>query len=394
MDDDIIITGAGPAGLSLACSLAGHGLSVTLVERQSAGVLEAPPFDGREIALTHRSVDILNDLSAWDDLAPVAAPMRAARVLNGRSSFALGFEGRGADGTMGWLVPNHAIRRALHRAAIAKPDVRILAEAEVSGVETTDAGVTVRLRDGRALRGRLLVAADSRFSQVRDMLGIAARVHRLGRSMMVCRMEHERDHDRVATEWFDHHQTLALLPLHGRMSSAVVTLPTREAAALMALDDAAFEAEITRRFAGRMGRMRLAGTRHLYPLAITWARRFAARRAALAGDAAVGMHPVTAHGFNLGLMGQRTLAREVLRAVRRHGDPGRDGALRRYEMRHRLASRPLYDATNAIVALYTREDAVARVARPAVLRLSQGLPFVRRGVGALLAPRHAPGLIP
>lgn len=388
MQDDIIIVGAGPAGLSLANSLAGHGLSIALVERQSLEQLEDPAFDGREIALTHRSVGILNGLSVWPELAAEAAPMREARVLNGASPFALTFDsGEAIEGLLGWLVPNHAIRRALYRAVLSRPDVRIVTGAEAAAVHTGASGAELRLRDGRSLRGRLLVAADSRMSAVRDMLDISAHIRRTGRAMLVCRMEHDGDHARTATEWFDHGQTLALLPLNGRMSSAVITLPSHEAERLMALDTEAFEAEMERRFAHRMGRMRLASSRHLYPLTITWSRHFAATRAALVGDAAVGMHPVTAHGFNLGLLGQHGLARQVLRAARRGGDPGAEGPLKRYEALHRLACRPLYDATNALVALYTRESPAARLARPAVLRLGQRLPLARRGIGALLAQR-------
>ena len=55
--------------------------------------------------------------------------------------------------------------------------------------------------------------------------------------------------------------------------------------------------------------MRLMGERHSYPLMAVHASSFFANRCALIGDAAVGMHPVTAHGFNLGLRGQATLAR-------------------------------------------------------------------------------------
>jgi ubiquinone biosynthesis UbiH/UbiF/VisC/COQ6 family hydroxylase len=389
MESDIVIVGAGPAGLSLAASLSGNGYAITLVERQSIDQLADPPFDGREIALTHRSVRILDELSVWDALADRdAVPLREAQVLNGRSSFVLGIEPPARiEGLLGWLVPNHCIRRELHRVVAELPDVQILTGAEVADVRPDAARVEVVLRDGRVLRPGLLVGADSRMSSIRDMLGIGARVDRTGRSMLVCRMEHERDHRRTATEWFDHHQTLALLPLAGRTSSAVITLPSHEAEELAALKAAAFEMEVTRRFAGRMGRMRLASTRHLYPLAVTWSRRFISGRAALVGDAAVGMHPVTAHGFNLGLLGQHGLARELLRGIGRKRDPGSAAALARYERLHRLACRPIYEATNALVGLYTREGPVSRAARSILLRTAQQMPIVRRGVGALLAQR-------
>ncbi|MCK4713636.1 MAG: FAD-dependent oxidoreductase, partial [Marinosulfonomonas sp.] len=50
---DIVIIGAGPAGLSLARSLSGSGLQIAIVEMQSKAVLANPPEDGRDIALTH-----------------------------------------------------------------------------------------------------------------------------------------------------------------------------------------------------------------------------------------------------------------------------------------------------------------------------------------------------
>ena len=54
--------------------------------------------------------------------------------------------------------------------------------------------------------------------------------------------------------------------------------------------------------------MELISERHPYPLVAVHARKLIATRYALIGDAAVGMHPVTAHGFNLGLRGQHQLA--------------------------------------------------------------------------------------
>lgn len=91
MDHDIIIVGAGPAGLALARSLRGAELDIALLERQSREDLADPAYDGREIALTHRSVRILEELGAWANIAE-AHPLVSAQVLNGGSPLALTFE--------------------------------------------------------------------------------------------------------------------------------------------------------------------------------------------------------------------------------------------------------------------------------------------------------------
>jgi ubiquinone biosynthesis UbiH/UbiF/VisC/COQ6 family hydroxylase len=383
MTHDVVVVGAGPAGLAFAAALADTDLRVAVVERQPLEALAHPLPDGREIALTQRSVRELRELGAWHRIdAQGIAPLREAHVLNGKSAFALSF-GAGHVERLGHLVSNHLIRQALFEVVDGLAGVDILGGHAVHSIERGPHRVVVRLDDGEALQARLVVGADSRFSFVRQQLGIGAEVNRLGRAMLVCRVAHDRDHGGIATEWFDHGQTIAMLPLNGRKSSAVITLSSAEIDRLAALDHEALGAELTHRYQGRLGRMNVIGQPHVYPLATTYARHFAASRAALIGDAAVGMHPVTAHGFNLGLTSACTLAGLIRDAAARGRDIGASSLLRRYEAAHRLASWPIYTATNAIVGLYTAEHPSAHLARHAALRTAS-LPFISKSISRLL----------
>ncbi len=383
---DVIIIGGGPAGLAFARSLAGCGLDIVIIERQPLEALADPAFDGREIALTHRSAGIMAALGAWDRIDPAEiAPLRKAVVLNGGSPFALSFggEGEGQD-RLGHLVPNHLIRRSLFQSVAGQEGLSLITGQAVTEVRADRDQGLVRLADGRCLTGRLLVGADSRFSDVRGRLGIGAEINRLGRSMMVCRVEHDGDHGGVATEWFEHGHTMAMLPLNGRLSSAVLTLPTAAMDQLMRLSPAALGQDLTQRYRERLGGMRPVSAPYVYPLATTYSHNFVGTRAALIGDAAVGMHPVTAHGFNFGLQGQETLAGLIREAAEKGRDIAAPLLLRRYEMQHRLATKPLYTATNLIVGLYTDERLPQRLVRHAALRAAAGLPLIRQGVTRLL----------
>lgn len=382
MHHDVIIIGAGPAGLCLAKALCDLDLKVALVERQARAAIAEPAFDGREIALTHASIRQLRDLGIWQHLPDDAAsPLRAARVMEGDCLHDMRIDAALAGKSeLGMLVPNQRIREAAWKAVGDMPGLDFFDGARVHAVRTTDDHACVTLGDGLRLEAPLLVAADSRFSETRRAMGIGADQYDFGKSMLVCRMHHEQPHQGVAWEWFGHGQTLALLPLQEHQASVVVTLPDSAARRLAALDVDAFAHEMEQRYGHRLGHMRLESSRHVYPLVGVYARRFVARRFALAGDAAVGMHPVTAHGFNLGLASVERLADLAATAIAQGRDLGDPFGLARYQRRHRRGSWPLFQATRAIVGLYTDERAPARWLRGAALRASGALAPFRRVV--------------
>lgn len=406
MEFDILVTGAGPAGLCLARALRGSGLRVALVDTQPRKALAEAAFDGREIALTHHSRAILQRLGVWPRIPEQhISPLRDALVMNGapgpaQARMRIGHE-HGGEPQLGFLVGNWQIRRAAFAAAMApagadgEPPV-LFDACQVVRVGTSGPGeadgslAEAELQDGRRLRARLLVAADSRHSATRRAMGIAADLHDYGRSMLLCAMTHEQPHGHAAWEWFGHGQTLALLPMNpcpdsGRhRASVVLTLPHHGIETLAALPETGFEQAIGERFGHQLGPMRLASTRHVYPLVGVLPRRLVARRFAAVGDAAVGMHPVTAHGFNLGLRSIDALSEGVVRACQRGLDVADAAMLRRYERTHQGASRGLFMATHAVATLYTREDPAARLLRQAMIGLGERLAPFKRAVAASL----------
>lgn len=396
MNYDVIVIGAGPAGQSLACALSGSGLRIALVEKQAESDISEPEYDGREIALTHLSVKILRKLGVWDGkMAEHATPMLGARVIDGNSSHTLDFERPDQQlEALGYMISNHWIRYHLFQRTKTLENVELICEQSVTDVKTTQNQGTVRLSDGRELNAPLVIAADSRFSQVRRMMGIPAEMNDFARVAIVCRMSHQQPHHQLAWECFHYGRTLAVLPLAGNESSVVITLPAQLASGVTEMDEQAFNADIQQRFGNRLGEMQLVSERYAYPLVGVHAKRFIAQRFALLGDAAVGMHPVTAHGFNLGLRGSDTLAGEISKACTAGQDLGDNKVLRTYQRKHMLVTRPLYHGTNSIVGLFTNDRLPAKAVRKAVLHFSNRLPPLKRAISSMLTETHPRKLLP
>ena len=384
MSYDIIIIGAGPAGLSFALSLADTGLRIALIEKQAEEQLAAPEFDGRDIALTHLSVQILTKLGIWARFEPDdRPPIKAARVLDGTSPYCLNFDPHSVD-PLGFIVSNHVIRKTLFDAVKTLDNVELMANLTVTSVATSDIVASVVLSDGQTLESRLVVAADSRFSETRRMLGISAYMHDFGRVCIVCRMQHEKPHEGIAYECFHYGRTLAVLPLSGHCSSIVITAPMDQRDSIMDMDEAQFGCDIRQRFNSRYGDMTLTSKRFAYPLVGVHASKFHAQRFALIGDAAVGMHPVTAHGYNLGLSGQDILANEIASAATRQSDIGATILLKKYERKHMRSTKPMFYGTNEIVKFFTDDRVPAKFARRVALRLANNIPPIKRVIQSKL----------
>ncbi len=384
---DVVIIGAGPAGLCFAKSLADSGLQVVVLERQSESSLASPAFDGREIALTHHSAELMRELGLWSHISPGAiSPLRDARVFNGTSLFSMDIGHRDTQKTeLGYLISNHLIREAAYQAANSSPAISIKSKVEVTNIKTDADSARVTLNTGETIQAKLLIGADSRFSETRRAMGIAADMHDFGKTMMVCVMEHPVSHEHTAWEWFDYGQTLALLPMNGSRSSVVITLSPDEMNPLMKMDEVDFNREVSARFKHRLGAMRLVSTRHAYPLVTVYSKRLIGQRFALVGDAAVGMHPVTAHGFNFGLKGIATLSAEIKSAISAGKDIAADNLLLRYEQKHRRDTRPLFIATHAIAKIYGSNSPPARLLRAGALRIGNRITPFKRAVAGFLA---------
>jgi ubiquinone biosynthesis UbiH/UbiF/VisC/COQ6 family hydroxylase len=369
---DVIIIGAGPAGLSFARSLKDSHLNVLVIEKTPLENIAEPEPDGREIALTHLSLKLMSAQNTWQRLPEESVSLiKAARVFNGDSSYPLAFDNKKDSlEALGYLVPNYQIRKAIYDEVVTQDNVEIIAGVGVSDINTNSETAIVTLENGDSYESAIAVASDSRFSETRRRMGIPAQMKDFSRTAIVCRMEHEQPHNSTAYECFFYGRTMAILPMNGNVSSVVITISSTVANTLMAMSEEEFNQDVQSHFHSRFGKMTLLDKRHAYPLVAVHASRFYANRFAVIGDAAVGMHPVTAHGFNLGLQGQDILAKEINNALARGKDIGSSEVLKRYNFKHQQATRPLYHGTNGIVGLFTSESMPAKLARKATLKIA------------------------
>ena len=331
---DVLIIGGGLVGASLAIALEGLGLDVGLVEATPAGALPAV-FDQRNLSFAEATVNALDALGVLPLLrAPTGSIRRihASRAGDfGRVRLEAKAHGREEFGR---VVVARDFGEALEARLLQLPRLVRYRPARFIGLASDVDGLRrVRIADAqgeRELSTRLLVAADGTRSGVREALGIHAREHDYGQTLLVARLRTQRPPDGTAYERLTAHGPTALLPRGDGHYGLVHGVPSEQAEAVAQMDDGAFLARVQDAFGWRAGRFLAVGTRSVYPIVGCVADALVAPRAVLVGNAAQTLHPLGAQGFNLGLRDALTLA-ECIAA--HPADAGDDVVLRSYAAR-------------------------------------------------------------
>ncbi len=338
---DIVISGAGPAGLTLAVLLGRAGFKVVLVdaEKPAEADYEEKP-SGRTAALLTGSVNILKATGIWNTLEGKATPLQTMRIVDdsqpGTPQVKVEFKASDIGHTeFGFNVPNAVLKSALIARLKTVPSVTHLAPAKLKDYKIEKQKVVATLEDGTVLRASLIIGTDGRGSVVRSVAGIDAKKHDYEQMAMTCLIEHTKPHHFTSTEFHRPGGPFTLVPMPGNVSSVVWVEKTEDAKKFLKLKKQEYEQAIQDRSCGLVGTITLKSTPESWPLMLLSSEKLIGERAALAAEAAHVISPIGAQGLNLSLRDVATLAETIVDAARLGEDIGAQSVLMRYERRRR-----------------------------------------------------------
>jgi 2-octaprenyl-6-methoxyphenol hydroxylase len=385
---DVVIIGAGHAGLWLGAGLARAGLAVRVVDPDPPTVAADISPDGRALALLGGSRAVGERLGLWSALAGIAQPVTRVEVTDsvGGSGVLYTPAELGVE-TFAWGVENRPLRAALAGGFLAAAGAPAWVCGRLAGLGRDTGSVTVTLDDDTRLRAALVVGADGRGSRLRHLLRIPVGRLGYGQAALALVVGHSLQHESTVRERLRPSGPLALLPLRGDRCGVTWVEAEAEARRLAALPPNELLAILDREIGGVLGELRLTSPVAVWPLGAQHAHRYVAARAALIGDAAHGVHPIHAQGFNMGVADIGVLAGLLVDTHARGRDLGAPSLLLAYERARWWDNERRLRLTDGLNRLFSTDLAPARLVRGAMLRALDTIPplkalAVREGMRA------------
>lgn len=385
---DLLIVGGGHAGLWLGAAAARAGLSVELVDPQPASAVRRAPGDGRTLALLGGTRRVGAAQGIWRWVEAIGHPVRRVDVRDITGNSRVTYDSVELGGQpFAWGVEAAPLRSALLEGFEAHAGTDTWRVGRLRALRRDASGIAAELADGSSIRAKLLIGADGRGSRVRELARIQLSRTSYGQAALAFVVRHGRPHGDAVRERLRPAGPLALLPVGPHRSGVTWVESEADARAIQAQPAAALLDRLARETEDVLGPLGLDSPVAVWPLGAQHAARYVAPRLALVGDAAHGVHPIHAQGFNMGVADIGALLDRLVAARRDGHDIGSPDVLLAYQRDRWWDNERRLRLTDGLNRLFSNDLLPAKLVRGAVLRAIDAIPplkafAVREGMRA------------
>ena len=368
----VLVVGAGPVGLVMACELARRGVDIRVIDARPA-----PTVESRAILIHARSLEMLQRIGVAEEIIASGVRTNGMRMqADGKVLADLTFESVDSLYQFSVTTAQTETERIL-TSRLAEFGVLIERGVELLSLTQDDIGVQYRLQhtDGRvetAFTG-WVVGTDGSHSTVRAQTGQHLEGSFKGERFLLGDVDADYDlpRDRMHSFFGTGGGPLLIFPMLGRRARVIAQITDG--------DDDTSVARLQRIVDERVNGFRVTAARWVTVFEIHHAQvpQYRFGRVFLAGDAAHVHSPAGGQGMNTGMQDAFNLGWKLAATVNDDADPA---LLDSYQAeRHAVAARVI-DQTTRITRMGTLDNGLKRKLRNAAVQLVTKLPAVHRVV--------------
>jgi 2-polyprenyl-6-methoxyphenol hydroxylase-like FAD-dependent oxidoreductase len=369
-ETDVLIVGAGPTGLTLACELLGRGVSCRIIDTAAS-----PATTSRALGLQPRTLELFDTMGIIDRVLATGGPVTDANLYRGDRLLltlsAAGLRNLDTPYPRLWITPQASVERPLIERLLELGGT-VERSRELADFRQIDSRVIATVRHGDSdapeeIHAGWLVGCDGAHSRVRKTLGVSFEGGTYEEKFLLADVDLDwsRERDRTHT-WFPPDGMFSVFPLPGTSQWRIFAVLEDEAAPPLSLE------LFQRLFRERTGDVKTNVSNPTWMSNFTINRRMVDRyrvgRAFLAGDAAHVHSPFGAQGMNTGIQDACNLGWKLALVVRGEAS---ERLLDTYEEERLPVARRVLAQTDTNTRVLLSDNPVMRFLRERVLTLDR-----------------------
>ncbi|RRR95666.1 FAD-dependent monooxygenase [Glycomyces terrestris] len=369
----VLVVGAGPTGLTLACGLAAGGVAVRVVD-----AADGPAATSRANILHARGVEVLARTGALGDLPERSlAPVGMTMHVRSKPLATMRFAPDPRESTQALFTSQADVEAELRRR-LRDLGGDVEWGRRVTGLAQDPGGATAILEDGERIRADWVAGCDGARSAVRELAGIGFPGVPVVEQFLLADVHADWDRDRTTSAgWFHRDGVLLAIPMRdkeGGLWRLIADVPPSDRRLTGGEIAARFAALVPERSGEHIG-LRDAVWTSVFRIQRRLAADYRAGRVLLAGDAAHVHSPIGGQGMNTGIGDAENLAWKLALVAR-----GRAGValLDTYTAERRPLAAGVLKRTTGNTRILVGEGPVSRFVRDRLFVPLLGLPAMQR----------------
>ena len=372
-DVQVLVVGAGPAGLTLASELLAQGVSTRIIDQRDGAVTAS-----QALALHARSLELFDAAGIADRMVAAGQPMRRMHMyVDGRELVTLDFHHNGSRFGYGLGIPQRQTELIL-RDRISELGGEVTPRTELLAFEHGETGVVARVKDAdggvQSIKAEYMVGCDGAHSRVRHGLGLKFEGRPYPERWLMAdgRVDWNISPDESHAFFGSRGGAMVLIPLPGRRWRVVLPFVGERATGNPTLGE--IQALVDQRAPRKLV---LSDPNWLtdFSCQLRLAAGYRVGRVFLAGDAAHIHTPAGGQGMNVAMQDAFNLAWK-LGLVLSGSSP--DWLLDTYEAERRPVADGVLNLTDGIVNMVRITSPVKRLLRDTIVPLASRLPVIQK----------------
>jgi 2-octaprenyl-6-methoxyphenol hydroxylase len=382
MQFDVVIIGGGPTGVITALSLEALGLKIAILDQNDLLKKNKKSIvkDGRAIALSSCSKEILEKHNLWKHLKDEAGEIKQIRVTDSYSPLFLHFDNNIIkNAPMGYMVENNHIISILISQLIENKNITILPFYAYNKITCEDSFIKINVKKNQDILAKLLIVAEGKFSKLREECHLKTHDWTYPQSAVVCNVRHKEKHYCTAQEMFTPSGPFALLPLKDQYISSIVWTESPESTSLlMSLPKEEFKYFLKQKITDYLGDIEVVSEKKSYPLSVIFCTEYFRPRIAFLGETIHSFHPLAGQGLNQTIKDIDSLVNNIQNQLKLGLDIGSTIMLENYQKERILDNFAMLAITDGLNKLFSNNLFPINIIRKTGLSIFNNMPSLKK----------------